>query len=80
MMRSQAPNDPMALADMSRWAFFVTPKELNSLMDELEANESFKGIISPEHMKGIRAMEGLWNMNGVSIMPELRDIDEKLDG
>lgn len=70
----------MALADASRWAFFVTPKEVNLLMDELEKSEEFKNIVAPEHIKGIRELRGLWNMNGISIMPELRDPDEPISG
>jgi hypothetical protein len=70
----------MAMADKHRWVFFVTPKELFALLDEAEKHADFKSTMTPEITAGLRSMRGLWNLNGVSIMPELREPDERMGG
>lgn len=74
VLKAQAPT---ALTDVGRWALFVTPKEINELMDESVQSEFFQNTMTVAEVQGIREMKGLWHVNGVGIFPELQ---ERLDG
>lgn len=70
-------DDPMAQAP--RWALFVTPSELNGLLDEAEEAGLLKDV-PPNQKQGMREGRGLWHHNGVMILPELMEPGEKLSG
>jgi len=71
---------PTPIADISRWAFFVSPKELNELMDEAMAAEEFKHSMTEKEQKDIREERAMWHLNGIFILPELQNEVEKLNG
>lgn len=59
-----------------RWAFMVTPAELNSLMDEIESTNYFgDNKIPADQAQGIRECRGLLHLNNVALVPELIDIE-----
>lgn len=76
-LRSQEPDT--SLGEPDRWALFVTPKELNALMDEAAVRNVFADM-TPQEAQGIREGRGLLRLNGVAVFPELQDKNEALNG
>jgi hypothetical protein len=76
-LQAHDPDGP--LANINRWALFVTPTELGALIDELVATNSFEGV-SAEDVQKLRDHVKPLHLHGVAIFPEFMEADEVPNG